>query len=206
MRVAVFSAKPYDRQSLDQMNERFGHELVYYETRLRPLTTRLAEGYPAVCVFVNDDINARDHRRPGCRRHAPDRHTQRRIQPDRSGSGSAAQYHCGARARVLAQCHLRVHRRPHADAGAPDPSRLQPHSREQLRAGRAARLRAAGPHHRHHRHGAGSAPTWPRRSAALAARCWPTTCTRTRRSTASSATRRWRRSGARRAPSPFMCR
>lgn len=58
MKVAVFSAKPYDRTSLDQANEQFGHELVYYDTRLSPLTTRLAEGFPAVCVFVNDDVNA----------------------------------------------------------------------------------------------------------------------------------------------------
>ena len=36
MRVAVFSAKPYDRESLDEMNEQFGHELVYFETRLEP--------------------------------------------------------------------------------------------------------------------------------------------------------------------------
>jgi D-lactate dehydrogenase len=58
MKVAVFSAKPYDRDSLEQMNEHFGHELVFFETRLSPLTTRLAEGFPAVSVFVNDDVNA----------------------------------------------------------------------------------------------------------------------------------------------------
>jgi D-lactate dehydrogenase len=58
MKVAVFSAKPYDRRSLDQINDQFGHELVYYDTRLSPQTTRLAQEYPAVSVFVNDDVNA----------------------------------------------------------------------------------------------------------------------------------------------------
>ena len=58
MKVAVFSAKPYDRDSLNEMNDPFGHELVYFETRLSPMTTRLAEGFPAVSVFVNDNVNA----------------------------------------------------------------------------------------------------------------------------------------------------
>lgn len=58
MKVAVFSAKPYDRDSLDEMNDRFGHDLVYYEARLGPLTARLAEGFPAVSVFVNDEVDA----------------------------------------------------------------------------------------------------------------------------------------------------
>jgi D-lactate dehydrogenase len=58
MKVAVFSAKPYDRDSLDQVNEQFGHDLVYYDTQLSSLTTRLAEGFSAVSVFVNDDVDA----------------------------------------------------------------------------------------------------------------------------------------------------
>ncbi len=58
MRVAVFSAKPYDRESLLRQNESFGHDLVFFETQLNPLTTPLASGFPAVSVFVNDDVNA----------------------------------------------------------------------------------------------------------------------------------------------------
>lgn len=57
MRVAVFSTKAYDRESLDEANEQFGHELVYFETRLGPQTTPLAEGFPAVSVFVNDQVD-----------------------------------------------------------------------------------------------------------------------------------------------------
>lgn len=58
MQVAVFSVKPYDRRSLDEANAHHGHTLTYYETRLNALTVRLAAGYPAVSVFVNDDVNA----------------------------------------------------------------------------------------------------------------------------------------------------
>ncbi len=55
MKVAVFSAKKYDRELLDAANERFDHDLVYFDSRLEPDTATLAAGFPAVCVFVNDD-------------------------------------------------------------------------------------------------------------------------------------------------------
>lgn len=58
MQVAVFSVKPYDRRSLDEANAQHGHVLTYYDTRLNLLTVPLAAGYPAVSVFVNDDVNA----------------------------------------------------------------------------------------------------------------------------------------------------
>lgn len=58
MRVAVFSAKPYDRESLGQVNQQFGHELVFLDAPLRPETSALARGYPAVCLFVQDRVDA----------------------------------------------------------------------------------------------------------------------------------------------------
>ncbi|HMR34131.1 MAG TPA: 2-hydroxyacid dehydrogenase [Geminicoccaceae bacterium] len=58
MRVAVFSTKPYDRRSLESANADHGHELVFVETRLSPETALLSEGFPAVCVFVNDVVDA----------------------------------------------------------------------------------------------------------------------------------------------------
>jgi D-lactate dehydrogenase len=58
MRVAVFSAKAYDRQFLDAANADFGHGIDYFDTRLDAATARLALGYPAVCVFVNDRLDA----------------------------------------------------------------------------------------------------------------------------------------------------
>ncbi len=58
MRVAVFSTRSWDREFLDEANASFGHELVYFESRLGPETAALADGFPAVCVFVNDQLDA----------------------------------------------------------------------------------------------------------------------------------------------------
>ncbi len=58
MNVAVFSTKPYDRQFLQRANTPVQHELVYFETRLTLATVALAQGFPAVCVFVNDVLDA----------------------------------------------------------------------------------------------------------------------------------------------------
>ncbi|MEJ2817939.1 2-hydroxyacid dehydrogenase [Caulobacter sp. CCG-8] len=58
MRVAVFSTKLYDRRFLDAANRGFGHDIRYFEARLDASTAALAEGFPAVCVFVNDRLDA----------------------------------------------------------------------------------------------------------------------------------------------------
>lgn len=57
MHVAVFSTKPYDREFLDRANNRFGHELTYLRPRLTAETCPLADGFRAVCVFVNDRLD-----------------------------------------------------------------------------------------------------------------------------------------------------
>lgn len=57
MKIAVFSTKPYDKEFLDKANTNGQYQFTYFETRLSKLTARLAEGYPAVCVFVNDDLD-----------------------------------------------------------------------------------------------------------------------------------------------------
>ena len=54
MKIAVFSAQPYDRQFLGAANAEEGHELHYFDVALGPETVALATGYPAVCIFVND--------------------------------------------------------------------------------------------------------------------------------------------------------
>lgn len=58
MRVAVFSTKSYDREFLNRANASVGHELSFYEAKLSEQTAKLAEGFPAVCAFVNDVIDA----------------------------------------------------------------------------------------------------------------------------------------------------
>lgn len=56
MKVAFFSTKPYDQKSFEATNKAFGHDLVFFEPRLTPITATLAEGFPTVCVFINDDL------------------------------------------------------------------------------------------------------------------------------------------------------
>ena len=57
MKIAVFSAKPYDRQFLDAANTAEGHELHYVEAGLGPESVVMAAGFEAVCIFVNDVAN-----------------------------------------------------------------------------------------------------------------------------------------------------
>ncbi|MDZ8239124.1 MAG: 2-hydroxyacid dehydrogenase [Nostoc sp. ChiQUE01a] len=58
MKVAVFSTKAYDRQFLSAVNSSNQHELVFFEPRLNRDTAILAAGFPAVCVFVHDQVDA----------------------------------------------------------------------------------------------------------------------------------------------------
>jgi D-lactate dehydrogenase len=57
MRVGFFSTKPYDQTFFGAAN-RGRHELVFFEPRLTTATVRLAAGLPAVCAFVNDELDA----------------------------------------------------------------------------------------------------------------------------------------------------
>jgi D-lactate dehydrogenase len=59
MRVALFSAKKYERTLLDELNARHGHELVYLDALLEPATASLATGFPVVSVFVNDTVDGK---------------------------------------------------------------------------------------------------------------------------------------------------
>jgi D-lactate dehydrogenase len=58
MKVAVFSTKSYDRRFLELENtiSQANHELVFFDARLELQTASLANGFSAVCVFVNDDL------------------------------------------------------------------------------------------------------------------------------------------------------
>src|SRR6187551_477280 len=58
MKIAVFSAQPYDRQFLDAANVAEGHELHYFEAALGLESVALAAGFEGVCIFVNDVANA----------------------------------------------------------------------------------------------------------------------------------------------------
>ncbi|BAZ31505.1 D-isomer specific 2-hydroxyacid dehydrogenase NAD-binding protein [Cylindrospermum sp. NIES-4074] len=58
MKVAVFSTKAYDRQFLTAANSPNQQDLVFFEPRLTRDTAILAAGFPAVCVFVHDQVDA----------------------------------------------------------------------------------------------------------------------------------------------------
>ncbi|RXJ71981.1 2-hydroxyacid dehydrogenase [Veronia nyctiphanis] len=58
MKVAVFSTKRYDQESLTKYNEHFNHHLQFFDFRLTEQTAKLLEGFDAVCAFVNDDLSA----------------------------------------------------------------------------------------------------------------------------------------------------
>jgi D-lactate dehydrogenase len=53
----MFSAKSYERTLLDELNAGHRHELVYFDTRLGPVTVSLAAGFPVVSVVVNDVVD-----------------------------------------------------------------------------------------------------------------------------------------------------
>jgi len=59
IRVAFFDAKEYDVESFNRANDSGQIKISYFETRLTEDTVTLAEGYDAVCIFVNDVVNAR---------------------------------------------------------------------------------------------------------------------------------------------------
>ena len=56
MKIAFFSAQPYDRVFFDRYNTK--HDIIYYDAALDAKTVNLAAGCEAVCAFVNDKINA----------------------------------------------------------------------------------------------------------------------------------------------------
>ncbi|WP_144875860.1 2-hydroxyacid dehydrogenase, partial [Hyella patelloides] len=56
-KVAVFNTKPYDRNFLKKINQNYDHDLCFLTPRLDEQTVNLAQGFPAICVFVNDVVN-----------------------------------------------------------------------------------------------------------------------------------------------------
>ena len=56
MKIAVFSTHHYDKEFLTKFNT--GHELTYIEAPLTEHTAALTNGFDAICIFVNDIINA----------------------------------------------------------------------------------------------------------------------------------------------------
>jgi D-lactate dehydrogenase len=58
MKVAFFDTKPYDKPSFEHYGKEHDIQFKFLETKLTPDTVELAKGSDAVCVFVNDTVNA----------------------------------------------------------------------------------------------------------------------------------------------------
>jgi len=57
MKIAFFSAKPYDKTFFNKYNETYGFELEFWETHLGPhVVNAISDGTEVVCVFVNDKL------------------------------------------------------------------------------------------------------------------------------------------------------
>src|SRR5829696_10007089 len=58
MKIAFFSTQPYDRDFFTAHNQTYGFELQFFELPLSIQTVSLAKNVDAVCVFVNDKVDA----------------------------------------------------------------------------------------------------------------------------------------------------
>ena len=58
MKVAFFDTKPYDIPGFEKYALPAGVQIKFYEANLNIDTVSLAAGFDAVCVFVNDNVNA----------------------------------------------------------------------------------------------------------------------------------------------------
>lgn len=57
-KIAFFDTKPYDRASFDEVNQRYGFDIVYHKGQLNRNNVILTRGMDAVCIFVHDSADA----------------------------------------------------------------------------------------------------------------------------------------------------
>lgn len=58
MKIAVCSTQAYDIEFLNSANAGGAHALQFFETRLSLQSVALFKGFPVLCVFVNDQLDA----------------------------------------------------------------------------------------------------------------------------------------------------
>lgn len=54
----LFGTQPYDRESFDRIKPAYGLDICYHRSHLNANNAVLAQGADAVCVFVNDTVDA----------------------------------------------------------------------------------------------------------------------------------------------------
>lgn len=57
MNVAFFNTKPYDQRSFEAQLTNSSHQFTFFEAKLDSSTVPLAQGFEAVCTFVNDHLD-----------------------------------------------------------------------------------------------------------------------------------------------------
>lgn len=58
MKIAFFDAHHFERDVFCEHNQKFNFDFTFLDTNLNVKTAGLAQGYPCVCAFVNDELNA----------------------------------------------------------------------------------------------------------------------------------------------------
>lgn len=58
MKIAFYSTKPYDRIWFEPLGKEYGFDIHFIEAACNQETVFMAKGYDAICIFVNDYVNA----------------------------------------------------------------------------------------------------------------------------------------------------
>ena len=58
MKVAVFDTHRFERPIFESANAVGRHDLTFFEHCLTEQSAKMADGFSAVCAFVNDQLNA----------------------------------------------------------------------------------------------------------------------------------------------------
>ncbi len=59
MKIAFYSTKPYDKIWFEPMAKEYGFQIDFFENSCNEQTIFMAKGYDAICIFVNDYVNAK---------------------------------------------------------------------------------------------------------------------------------------------------
>ncbi len=57
-KIAFFGSQPYDESTFTEKNIDYKYNLVFFKGHLNAQSVSITKGYDAVCVFVNDTVNA----------------------------------------------------------------------------------------------------------------------------------------------------
>ncbi len=58
MKIAFYGTKPYDKTWFEPMGKEYGFDIHFIEASCNQETIFMAKGYDAICIFVNDYVNA----------------------------------------------------------------------------------------------------------------------------------------------------